>query len=68
VRCRARANGEIRELTPSEVAALVPWLWEPIEEERAATEPTRDSALLVPESPLQTVAHTAAPKKRRRRK
>jgi hypothetical protein len=47
VKYRARANGEVRELRPSEVAALVPWLYEPIEEaetkadEPEATQPTR---------------------------
>ncbi|MDB4914052.1 MAG: hypothetical protein JWM95_1696 [Gemmatimonadetes bacterium] len=53
---RARANREVRELTPSEVTALVPWLYEPIEDEetREAAEPTRDAALLTPEAPLMT--------------
>lgn len=68
---RARANGEIRELRPSEVAALVPWLYEPIEEEqhesREATEPPRDSALLTPEGPLETTAIADAKQRRRRR-
>lgn len=34
---RAKANREVRELTPSEVTALVPWLYEPIEDEVASS-------------------------------
>lgn len=55
---RARANGEVRRLTPSEVAALVPHIYEPIEEDETleASEPARDSSLLTPEAPLATTA------------
>ena len=33
VKYRAVANGEVRTLRPSEVAALVPWLYEPVEDD-----------------------------------
>lgn len=41
---RAVANGEVRELAPSEAAALVPHVYEPIEESRADPEPARTPA------------------------
>jgi hypothetical protein len=64
---RARANGEVRTLRPSEVAALVPWLYEPVEddESREAAEPTRDASLLTPEAPLETTAITHVRRRRR---
>lgn len=71
---RARANGEIRELTPREAAALVPGIYVPVSEERATEPgtpvppPQRDPALTTLEASLLTASLAPSQGTRRTRR